>query len=512
MKVFLRVDSSLSIGSGHIIRCLNLAIALRNVGAECIFISKKHRGNILFKIEQAEFLYQVIPTPEEYDIYVSEEKYWLNGSQNDDALQFSLLIKKQCENPDIIIVDHYSLDYEWELIIKRNFPKAKLIVIDDLCNRPHCCDLLIDQTYLRHEKEYTCLNIWGGKILTGPKYALLDPVFSKLREQSINRKTQLEFPQRLMITMGGVDVNNITGKVLRYIENKNLKSIEKITVILGSACPHREEIEALVADSKYPINILTNVENMAELMLEHDFAIGAMGGTTWERCVMALPAVNIAIANNQSTIATNFSKAGAIVLHSDNFTKNDFYNAFNRLITDYHQQRDLVMSICDGQGLIRDIQEIIPCFSTDGINVTLRFATLDDINFVYQLQCEPQTRKFARNPNIPSYDSHTEWMRRKLVEQNSFFYIIEHIGACGVLRLDPIEHELAQYEISIFLTTASMGKGIAKAAIRRATMLHKDTVILATVLYENFASHRLFEQIGFNKISSCEYINRGGNE
>ncbi|HDX6495038.1 TPA: UDP-2,4-diacetamido-2,4,6-trideoxy-beta-L-altropyranose hydrolase, partial [Escherichia coli] len=105
MKVFLRVDSSLSIGSGHIIRCLNLAIALRNVGAECIFISKKHRGNILFKIEQAEFLYQVIPTPEEYDIYVSEEKYWLNGSQNDDALQFSLLIKKQCENPDIIIVD-----------------------------------------------------------------------------------------------------------------------------------------------------------------------------------------------------------------------------------------------------------------------------------------------------------------------------------------------------------------------------------------------------------------------
>ncbi|EFH0262157.1 UDP-2,4-diacetamido-2,4,6-trideoxy-beta-L-altropyranose hydrolase, partial [Escherichia coli] len=380
------------------------------------------------------------------------------------------------------------------------------------CNRPHCCDLLIDQTYLRHEKEYTCLNIWGGKILTGPKYALLDPVFSKLREQSINRKTQLEFPQRLMITMGGVDVNNITGKVLRYIENKNLKSIEKITVILGSACPHREEIEALVADSKYPINILTNVENMAELMLEHDFAIGAMGGTTWERCVMALPAVNIAIANNQSTIATNFSKAGAIVLHSDNFTKNDFYNAFNRLITDYHQQRDLVMSICDGQGLIRDIQEIIPCFSTDGINVTLRFATLDDINFVYQLQCEPQTRKFARNPNIPSYDSHTEWMRRKLVEQNSFFYIIEHIGACGVLRLDPIEHELAQYEISIFLTTASMGKGIAKAAIRRATMLHKDTVILATVLYENFASHRLFEQIGFNKISSCEYINRGGNE
>ena len=276
--------------------------------------------------------------------------------------------------------------------------------------------------------------------------------------------------------------------------------------VLGSACPHRSEIISLANKSKYDVDVLVNVSNMAELMLEHDFAIGAMGGTTWERCTMGLPAVNVVIADNQKTIANNLSNAGAIVLYADNFNAAELSEALNHLIAHYHEQRLLAMNICDGQGLNRDIQEIVIMSAKDGTNVTLRQATFDDIDFVYQLQCEPQTRKYARNPEIPAYENHVEWMKLKLNADNAFFYVIENAGACGVIRLDPVEHAFANYEISIFLTSACHGKGIASAAIKRALMLHKGISILATVLPENHTSHQLFERIGFYKFSPSEYI------
>lgn len=506
MNVFLRADSSLSIGSGHIVRCLNLAKALKKTGAQCFFISKDHRGNILEKINQENFPVKVIKVFEQSDAYIRDEKSWLNGSQADDANKFVALVLESGAHPDIIIVDHYSLDREWEAIVKERFPDVRLVVIDDLCNRTHCCDLLIDQTYQRNAVEYTHLNESNGRILTGTNYALISPVFSQLRNQSISRKANITQPKKLMLTMGGVDAHNVAGKMLEFIEQTDFNCIEKITVILGSACPHNAAISALVENSRYDIDVLTNVSNMAELMSEHDFAIGAMGGTTWERCVMGLPAVNVAIADNQKTIASNLAKAGAIVLKADDFNSSDLCSALTNLIANYHEQCLVAMDICDGQGLFRDIQEIVLIPAKDDTNVTLRQATFDDIDFVYKLQCEPRTRQFARNPDIPTYESHVEWMQQKLKSEVSYFYIIEHDGSCGVIRLDPLEHIDVKYEISIFLTAACHGKGIASAALKRVLMLHKNITILATVLPENYSSHQLFERLGFLKLSPSEYI------
>ncbi|HDR2456737.1 UDP-2,4-diacetamido-2,4,6-trideoxy-beta-L-altropyranose hydrolase [Enterobacter ludwigii] len=506
MNVFLRADSSLSIGSGHIIRCLNLAKALKKAGAHCIFISKNHHGNILGKITQGNFPLKVIPVLDRTGIYVRDEKSWLDGNQSDDAEQFVSLVSESCLFPDIIIVDHYSLDREWETIVKARFPESYLVVIDDLCNRPHCGDLLIDQTYQRTAKEYLNLNGNDGNILAGTKFALIHPIFAQLRNQSVSRKANITLPKKLMLTMGGVDAQNITGKILDFLEQVDFDNIEKITIILGAACPHSAEISTLGKKSKYCVEVLINISNMAELMLEHDFAIGAMGGTTWERCAMGLPAVNIAIADNQRTIANNLAEAGAIVLNAEKFNASELRCALTHLITHYHEQRLLAMNICDGQGLIRVIQEIILIPAKDGINVTLRKASCNDIDFVYQLQCEPKTRQFARNPEIPEYKNHVKWMQSKLDNGNTFFYIIEHDEECGVIRLDPVENSVAKYEISIFLSSSSHGKGIASAAIKRTLMLHNDIVILATVLPENYASHQLFERLGFLKISPSEYI------
>lgn len=506
MNVYLRADSSLSIGSGHIIRCLNLAKALKKAGAQCTFVSKNHHGNILEKIIQEKFPFKVITALDKPDVYVRDEKSWLDGNQCDDAEQFVSLVAENCRSPNIIVVDHYSLDREWEAIVKARFPEAYLVVIDDLCNRPHCGDLIIDQTYQRNARDYVKFNENNGKVLAGTNFALISPIFSQLRDQSISRKAGIKKPKKLMLTMGGVDAQNIAGKMLECLEHLDFENIEKISVILGAACPHGEEIAMLASKSKYCVEVLFNVSNMAELMLEHDFAIGALGGTTWERCVMGLPAVNVVIADNQRTIANNLAEAGAIIMNAEKFNASDLGTALTHLVTHYHVQRLLAMNICDGQGLFRVTQEMILIPAKDGINVFLRQATCDDIDFVYQLQCEPKTRQFARNPEIPEYEKHVKWMQRKLAASDSFFYIIEHIAACGVIRLDPVEHVEARYELSIFLTSASHGKGIARAAIKRTLMLHNDISILATVLPENNASHQLFERLGFFKMSPSEYI------
>ncbi len=506
MNVFLRVDSSLSIGSGHIIRCLNLAKLLRTLGLHCFFVSKNHNGNIIPKIEIDGFETIVINSASASDDYIRDEKAWLNGSQLDDAESFINLVEQQNCIPDFIIVDHYSLDSEWEAHVKKHFPLAQLVIIDDLCNRQHYCDIIIDQTFQREAKEYFSLNKHHGKILAGTKFALLSPTFSALRKSSIACKKQVNVPKTLLVTMGGVDAHNVTGNVLRCLENSDYPFIDKITVILGATCPNQDAIRAQAQKSKYNVDILSNVSNMAELMLEHDFAIGAMGGTTWERCVMGLPAINVAIADNQLTIAANLAEVGAVVLHSEDIEEDTLCDAFNELVSGYHVQRLLAAEICDGLGLTRVIQEMILLPAKDGKNVTLRQATEEDIDFVYQLQCEPKTRQYARNPEVPLYLNHVTWMRKKLKDDKSHFYIIEHDTRSGVIRLDPVEHKIADLEISIFLTTECHGQGIASAAIKRLIMLHNSVNLLATVLPENHASQKLFESIGLKKISSGEYI------
>lgn len=506
MNIFLRVDSSLSIGTGHVVRCLNLANALRNTGAKCHFISKQHTGNVIPKIHCHGFSVSIIPGAPEPENYIVDEKSWLNATQAQDASDFISLVEQASVKPDVIIVDHYSIDYEWEYSVKKQYPLVRLVVIDDLCNRPHYADVIIDQTFKRTPEEYGALNKANGQIFSGTSYALINPAFVALSAKSIKRKKALQDPKSVLITMGGVDAQNVTEMILTWLNENEIIFFEKITIVMGRASPHQSAVREAAKHARLPVEVLVDVDTMPELMLEHDLAIGALGGTTWERCVMGLPAVNIAIADNQMTIAESLRSSGAIVLYANSLQPQTFTSALIDLITHYKEHMLLAMDICDGHGISRVVQNILPQPAREGKNVMLRPATKSDIDFVYKLQCEPQTRKFARTPEIPAYDEHVAWMKRKLNDERVKFYIIECEIPCGVLRLDPIQHSGADFEISIFMTEKSQGKGIASAAIKRAMMLNNDVKMLATVLAENTASHLLFQRLGFTKISNSEYL------
>lgn len=373
MKIVFRVDASLSIGSGHVMRCLNLANALKKLGNECVFITKEHPGNYISQIQLLEFDTFIIENSTIYNRdYIRSESEWLGGSQQDDALMSIKLCEMNGFSPDIVIVDHYSIDASWEIIFKGKYPYIKMIVIDDLCSRQHQCDLLIDSTIDREQKDYENLTPSNCQFLLGTQYSLIKQDFELLRNKAIEKRThEIITPKKILVTMGGVDMDNVTARVLSMLNEISDNDIEVITVILGTNCPHKDEILSLAQKSHLNIQVKININNMPEEMLEHDIAIGALGSTTWERATLGLPTINIAIAPNQFVIVDKLKKHGFIVLESSNFSERSFSYAWKNLRIHYSDFVDRSLKLCDGRGLHRVVNHIMELQSQPIIRVSI---------------------------------------------------------------------------------------------------------------------------------------------
>lgn len=360
MEIAIRVDASIWIGTGHVIRCLNLAEKLRQYRMKCTFICKEHNGNLISKIEERGFDTFIIPAPaHNANLFYEDEQDWLDGKQYDDALICAHLFKQSNYVPDLLIIDHYAIDIEWERIIKLDFPETLIVIIDDLCNRAHECNVLIDTTLGRGKEDYKKLIPPYCQTYFGTKYSLIREDFLKLRHSAKLRRGDTITPETLLITMGGVDAKNITKKILQAINKTFANELKKITVILGKHCPHIEEIKSIANKMQCKTTVMVDVANMPELMCNHDASIGALGGTTWERCVLGLPAINISIANNQHSIVDKLKQKGFLTLSDTNFTASDIANAWNQLKDNYHLLSQKAFTLCDGKGLERLVEKVI---------------------------------------------------------------------------------------------------------------------------------------------------------
>ena len=139
MQVIIRVDASNEIGFGHVVRCLTLATELRCRDINCIFICRDLPGNLIERIKQEGFEYFLLPSFEK-----NNSPY--DGGWRTDAEQVLSYIKDI--QPDWLVVDHYALDYQWEEYLSDTY--RNLMVIDDLADRRHNCDLLLDQNFFEN--------------------------------------------------------------------------------------------------------------------------------------------------------------------------------------------------------------------------------------------------------------------------------------------------------------------------------------------------------------------------
>ncbi|THB71111.1 MAG: UDP-2,4-diacetamido-2,4,6-trideoxy-beta-L-altropyranose hydrolase [Gammaproteobacteria bacterium] len=313
MNFAFRTDASIEIGTGHVMRCMTLARALREKGASCFFICSEHPGNLIDKIRDDGFDVYALPVLQNFTLYTPKQlnhdsKYteWLGRTWEADANKTLEILEKK--DADWAVIDHYALDYRWERIIHEN--GHYIAAIDDLADRRHECNLLIDQNLGRNDKDYSSLVPDGCNILTGPMHAMLRPEFSSIRPYSIERRTN-PLTKKILITLGGVDKDNITSHVLKALSECLLPEQMKIQVVMGPHSPWKEEVQRAADELPWKTELLVNVSNMADLMAEADLAIGAAGVTAWERCCLGLPALNIVLADNQKNNALALEDAGA---------------------------------------------------------------------------------------------------------------------------------------------------------------------------------------------------------
>jgi UDP-2,4-diacetamido-2,4,6-trideoxy-beta-L-altropyranose hydrolase len=353
VKIAFRVDASIHIGTGHVMRCLTLADEFRRRGAESTFIFRLHKNNFLYEILQRGHKAVALPeTGEVFEPDSSEINYssWLGVDWGLDAEQTNKVLCRQI--PDWLIVDHYALDQNWEKAVRSNC--NRLMVIDDLANRAHECDLLLDQNLGRNKKDYLVLLPKQAEILIGPKYTLLRPEFERLRSRSLKRRIKPEL-KRLLITLGGIDKENITEQVLSSVEASDLPKDLIITVVMGQNAPWISRVRAKAREIACPIKVFEGVKNMAQLMMESDLAIGAAGSAAWERCCLGLPTIQLILAKNQIEIARALELKGAVIgSDKENLFKNLKQIFFDPTSVDLLSKIALNSSnVLDGQGVFR---------------------------------------------------------------------------------------------------------------------------------------------------------------
>lgn len=364
MRVVFRADASLQIGTGHVMRCLTLADVLTALGANCHFICREHPGNLIDHIQGKGYRVWALAFSDASDgpsagAAPLAHAAWLGATQEHDATQCAHILEET--SPDWLIVDHYAIDARWELALKPYY--HQLMVIDDLADRNHACDLLLDQTYGRLKEDYRPRVTASCKLLVGAQFALLRPEFAALRTYSLQRRATPHL-ERLLISMGGVDRGNASGQVLEALRDSSLPAGCEIVVVMGPTAPWLKEVEKQARTMPWPTRIAVGVSNMAQLMADSDIAIGAAGSTTWERCCLGLPTAMLVLADNQTYAASLLSRAEAVcMLGLDASLNHELTGFIDKAVNSKQYLKQLSENssdITDGQGCNRVAESIDP--------------------------------------------------------------------------------------------------------------------------------------------------------
>ena len=497
-NLIIRADASIQIGTGHVMRCLTLADELRERGVEAIFVCREFDGNLCDYIEAKGYIVHSLPVfgiPRQNIESGLKHVTWLGADWQTDARQVEEIIKELEFTPDWLVVDHYAIDERWEGYF-RPYCK-KIMVIDDLADRAHDCDLLLDQNFYENlESRYDCLVPTRCKKLLGPKYALLRPEFREARKNLRKRDGHVK---RIMIFFGGSDPTNETATALEAIRMLNRPDIA-VDVVVGAFNSHRKVIEQITSDLS-DCTCHFKVKDMAALMTKADLAVGAGGTTVWERCVMGLPSLVTTVAENQGKTASDMAESGYFLFlgRSEAVSVDSLYHALKIaiqspwLLISFDRK---TQSLVDGRGADRIAQEMMPH------DITLRMATMDDCEAIYKWRNAKETRRHIFNSKPISLDEHCRWFQESLENPNRKILIAElHGVSAGVLRYD-IDGRLAV--ISIYTVPGIKGYGIGTQIIRTGSDwlrrhfsdVHK---IQAKVFPENVVSRKAFVSAGYTK-------------
>lgn len=331
-----RCDASPDIGGGHFARCSALAAGLVRRGWR---VGLAVRADTSASLQDAAALFDRI--------------VFLEGEADDEAAEIGPELDRRA---DLVVVDHYRRGRRFESACRAW--AERVLAISDMPDRAYDCDVLLDDSFGRAADAYEGLIAPFCRVLSGSRFALLNPAFAAARLTAVARREQQRPVSRLLVAMGAADADNVTGKALDAIAGSRLDCA--IDVVLGAGAPHVEVIAKRLATLPQPARLHVNVGIAAvvELMTDADLAIGAGGTMSWERCCLGLPTLVITTGANQELHAANLAASGAVWLAG---TDADVSAAMLRadllaLAADASARKRMsaaAASVCDGRGADR---------------------------------------------------------------------------------------------------------------------------------------------------------------
>lgn len=361
MKVLIRTDSSRLIGSGHVVRCLTLAGYLGEYDFEVEFVCRDLPGNLIDLIETRGYRVHRLAAPVGYpeNRQAGKESYtnWLGVSEALDATETERVVATVGGEIEWLLVDHYGLARGWQNALRGKV--KRIAMIDDLANREHDCDLLIDQNfYLDLQTRYDSLLPKSCRKLLGPEFAILRPEFIEARPGISCTTGKIE---RILVFFGGYDSTGETVKLLEGLQGRSHPAIE---IVIGKGNDQRDMIERL-SNKMDGVTCHTEVDRMSELMLAADFAFGGGGTTTWERCFLGLPTATVTVADNQRVMLQDMAQQGALIHlgNADKVTPERYADCLQQMLS----SPDKVRSISDvALGIMGDrlLKERCPAAAT----------------------------------------------------------------------------------------------------------------------------------------------------
>jgi len=343
----VRADASYTLGSGHIMRCLTLIDQLVEQGAAATFVCQQLPGELSQAITDRGHRCSLIPLC--IDPSTSPEQPADLPSLQRDATSTRAVIGDT--TADWLVVDHYQLQRDWHRQLRPHC--RRILVIDDLANRCHDCDLLHDQTLGRESADYQCLVGDHCELLLGTRFALLRPQFSALRKHTSEPLLRHGPIKHLLIGLGGSDTRNIAFELLKRLETRLVQQGISVMLVAGAQYQHVATVASWAEHSALSVEIYHNVSEVAPLLLKADIAIGAAGSSAWERCCLGLPTLAVVYAENQSEIAEKLQRAGAVAIWR---TVDELHNKLDYLLHNsdkLSKMSQAAAALCDGIGTRR---------------------------------------------------------------------------------------------------------------------------------------------------------------
>lgn len=481
LRIAVRADGGGAVGGGHVMRCLALAAALGARGATVRFVVAELSPGLAQRIADAGH-------------EIARIGSGAGLSQHDDAA--GTLEAIAGFDPDWTVVDHYDLGRAWELEVAAS--GTRIMVIDDLGDRPHHCALLLDQNLGRHREDYLHFVPEAAEILAGPVYALLAPEFAARRPAALARRREAARPRRLLISLGMTDQSLVVPELVAGALAADSELAIDLVLPAGAA-PAR-----VASDPRVRVHIDTR--DMAGLIASADLAIGAAGSSAWERCCLGLPSVLFVLADNQRAVAAALADASAACVVEDAV---EATTALTRLVRDppaLTRMSAAAFAIADGLGAQR-VAARLAGEKNGAVSLSLRDAGDEDRELAWLWRNDPVTRRFSQQPAPIGWPDHVRWWEEVRADPDRHLLVAEQEGApVGLLRFDREPADVPVYTVSINLRPDARGGGIGRFALAAglAEIERREGPVrfAAHIRVDNPASDRIFTALGFAAVGT----------